>query len=67
LDTGGKNLPRDKKHDPTKHNGRADEEHKAVNSVANHGPRRLALGDAEDDGREEGEEHNRSKVRGLEH
>ncbi len=57
----------DEEHYPAEHDCRAYEEHKAVDSVADHAARGFALGDAEDDGSEEREEHNRGKVRGPEH
>src|ERR1035441_4253357 len=55
-------LSSDKKHSPAEHNRRADKEHKAINSIADHAARRLALGDAEDRRVEESKEQHRRKV-----
>jgi hypothetical protein len=55
-------LAGDEIHDPTESNCRAYEEHKTVEAVAKHLAGRFALGDAEDYGGEEREEHDRGKV-----
>jgi hypothetical protein len=60
-------LTSDKKHEPAQNNRRAYKEYEAINTIAKHAPGCIALRDAEDSGREQGKEHNRSKVRGLEH
>jgi hypothetical protein len=60
-------LTRDEVHDPAERDGRAYEERKTVKAVANHLSWRFALGDAEDYGCEEREDHYRGKVRGPEH
>ena len=60
-------LTRDKIHRPAQRHRRAHKEHEAVDSIAEHAPGRFAHGYAEDHGREQGEEHNRRKVRGPEH
>ena len=46
-------LAGDQEHQPTEHDRGAYEEHEAVEAVANHLPRRLSLGDAEDYRREQ--------------
>ena len=49
-------LSRNQIHQPAKHHRRAHKQHKAVDPETDHAPGRLALGDAEDDGRKQGEQ-----------
>jgi len=52
-------------HHPTGHNGSRNEVAEALGAIEQHVPRQVALGNAEDDGREEGEDNRCGKMREL--
>jgi len=57
----------DEVHHPAEDDDRAYEKHKAVEAIAKHARRGVALGDAEDYGSEEREEHHRCKMVEMQH
>src|SRR5580704_11215951 len=60
-------LTRDQVHDPADHDGGANKERPAVEAVAEHALRGLALRDAEDGRCERGEEQHGREMGGAEH
>jgi hypothetical protein len=60
-------LSRDEVHDPAQRDCGADKQYKTIQAVTKHAEWGVALGDAEDDGSKEREQHHRGKMGGPEH